>query len=125
MNKNNIILIKEENNEKIANVKFAASYFSRLKGLMFKKDLDYVLILKPTKVNNRYMSAIHSCFMRMTIDVIFLNENKEVLEIKQLKPWNFYTPSTGASYILELKEGSIEKYKITLGDKLDFVCELR
>lgn len=92
---------------------------------MFKKDLDYVLVLKPAKVDSRSASAIHSCFMRITIDVVFLNENKEVLETKQLKPWNFYTPSSGASYILELKEGSIEKYKIVVGDKLDFVCELR
>lgn len=119
------ILIKEENSEKIADVKFANSYFSRLKGLMFQKNLDYVLVLKPAKVNKRSTSSIHTCFMRISIDVIFLNENKEVYEIKQLNPWKFYTPTSGANYILELKEGSIEKYKISIGDKLDFVCDLR
>ena len=125
MNKNKTILIKEENNKKISNVKFAESFFSRLKGLMFKKNLNYALVLKPSKVNNRLASAIHSCFMRIAIDVIFLNENKEVYEIEHLKPWNFYSPKSGASYIIELKEGSIEKYKINIGDKLDFVCEFR
>jgi len=125
MSKNKTILIKEESNIKIANIQFADSYFSRLKGLMFKKDLDYVLVLKPAKASNKSTSAIHTCFMRMTIDIVFLNENKEVYDIKQLKPWNFYTPTAGASYILELKEGSIEKYKITIGNKFDFVCELR
>ena len=125
MNKSKTILVKEENNKKIVSVKFADSYFSRLKGLMFKKDLNYGLVLKPLKPNNRVLSAIHTCFMRIAIDVIFLNVNKEVYEIKHISPWNFHTPRSGASYIIELKEGSIEKYKINIGDKLDFVCEFR
>ena len=125
MNKNKTILIKEESNEKIANVKFADSFLSRLKGLMFKKDLNHALVLKPSKPNNRYISSIHTCFMRIAIDIVFLNENREVCEIKHLKTWNFHTPKSGASYIIELKEGSIEKYKINIGDKLDFVCEFR
>ena len=124
MNKNTI-LIKYEDNKKIANVKFADSYFSRLKGLMFKKDLNYALVLKPARMNNRSASAIHSCFMRIAIDVVFLNENKEVFEIKHLKPWKFHSPKSGASYIVELKEGIVEKYKINIGDKLDFVCQMR
>ena len=126
MIKHKTILIKKENNEKIANIKFANSYFSRLKGLMFKKKLDYALVLKPAKISNKTASAIHSCFMRINIDVLFLDENKEIYEMKQrLKPWKFYTPSIGAKYIIELKEGSIEKYKISIKDKLDFVCESR
>lgn len=125
MNKKNTILIKEDNNEKIANVKFANSYFSRLKGLMFKKNLDYVLVIKPAKPNKRSASSIHSFFMRINIDVLFLDKDKKVYEIKQLKTWRFYTPNTGAKYILELKEGSIKEYNIKIGDKLDFVCELR
>lgn len=125
MEKYKVILIKEKNNEKIAHIKFADSYFSRLKGLMFKKNIDYVLVLKPAKANNRSASSIHTCFMRMNIDVLFLDENKRVYEIKQLKPWQIYTPKVGASYILELKEGNIERYNIKIKDKLDFVCELR
>jgi len=125
MNKNKTILIKEENNKKIANVIFAESFLSRLKGLMFKKDLNHALVLKPLNENNRLTSAIHTCFMRIAIDVIFLNENREAYEIKRLKPWNFHIPRSGASYIIELKEGSIEKYKIRIGDKFDFVCEFR
>ena len=124
MNKTTV-LIKENTNDKIANIKFADSYFSRLKGLMFKKVHNHALVLRPAKANNRSSSAIHSCFMRIAIDVIFLNENKEVFETKHLKPWNFHTPKAGASYIIELKEGTIEKYKINIGDKLDFVCDMR
>ena len=43
--------------------------------LMFKKDIDYGLlfILK-------YGSSIHTCFMRFTIDIYFLDENKIVFD---------------------------------------------
>lgn len=92
---------------------------------MFKKDLDYVLVIKPAKANKRSVSSIHSCFMRINIDIIFLDENKKVCETEKLKPWKLHAPKVGASYILELKEGSIEKYNIKIGDSLDFVCELR
>ena len=123
--KTKTILIKEENSQKIADVKFADTFIERLKGLMFKKNLDYVLVLKPANENSKSASAIHSCFMRINIDLVFLNHNKEVFQMKQLKPWKFFTPKSGANYILEFKEGTIEKYKIAIGDKFDFVCEFR
>lgn len=123
--KHNTILIKEKTNKKINNLKFADTFFSRFKGLMFKKKLDYVLVLKPAHMKSKRASAIHTCFMRIAIDIVFLDENKEVFEIATLKPWKFHSPKKGASYILEMKKGSVEKYKIAIGDKLDFVCELR
>jgi uncharacterized membrane protein (UPF0127 family) len=91
---------------------------------MFKKKLDYILVLKPMKIkNSSKISSIHTCFMRMNIDLVFLNKNKEIFEITSLKPWKFYTPKQEAAYILELKEGNVKKYEIKIGDQLDFVCE--
>ena len=110
--------------EIIATLKFANSYFSRLKGLMFKKKLDYVLVLKP-KSNLRISSSVHSLFMRFAIDLVFLDNKKKVVEVAKLSPWKFYIPKRSADYILEMKQGSIEKYQIAIGDKLNFVCESR
>ena len=109
----------------IAPLKFANSYFSRLKGLMFKKKLDYILVLKPKKSNFKVFSSIHTLFMRFTIDVVFLDKNKKVVEISQVSPWKFFSPKRPAYYILEMKKGSVEKYQIAIGDKLNFVCEFR
>lgn len=92
---------------------------------MFKKNLDYVLVLKPAKTKNRLLSSIHTLFMRFTIDVVFLDKNKIVVEITQIPPWKFYIPKISGDYILEMEKGSIEKYQIAIGDKLDFVCEFR
>jgi len=114
-----------EPNQVISTLKFANSYFSRLKGLMFKSKLDYVLVLKPAKSKHKIFSSIHTLFMKLTIDLVFLDKNKKVVETSQISPWKFYTPKRSVDYILEMKKGSIEKYEIAIGDKLDFVCEFR
>ncbi|WP_346218170.1 DUF192 domain-containing protein [Methanobrevibacter arboriphilus] len=124
---NKTILIKEKKNlqEKIVlgPIKFANDFLSRFQGLMFKKDLEYILVIKTANSNVKIYSSIHTFFMRINIDVIFLNEEKKVIETAHISPWKFYNPKNKAHYILELKEGSIKKYKIKIGDKLDFVCE--
>ena len=68
-------------------LKFADSYFQRLKGLMFKKNINYALVIK-----TKYSSAIHTSFMRFPIDVYFIDENKKIFEIATLKPWSKYEP---------------------------------
>jgi len=125
--KNNSINNEEnfESHQVIAPLKFTNSYFSRLKGLMFKKKLDYVLVLKPSKSNLKFFSSIHTFFMRFTIDVVFLDQNKKVVEISQVSPWKFYIPKRSADYILEMEKGLIKKHQIAIGDKLNFVCEFR
>ena len=84
-------------------IKYADSYLKRLRGLMFKKDIDYGLlfILK-------YGSSIHTCFMRFTIDAYFLDENKVIIDKTTLKPWKFYKASNKAKYILETKENFLD-----------------
>jgi uncharacterized membrane protein (UPF0127 family) len=92
---------------------------------MFKKKVDYVLVLKPKKDNHKISSSIHTFFMRFTIDVVFLDKNKKVFELAQISPWNLYIPKRPADYILEMEKESIEKHQIAIGDKLNFVCEFR
>jgi len=93
-------------------IKYADSYFKRLTGLMFKKDVDWglVFILK-------YGSSVHTCFMRFDIDVYFMDENKTVFEKTTLKPWKYYKPSKKARYILEVKKDSV---KYNVDDRLNF-----
>jgi uncharacterized protein len=134
ISKNRSILIKEGNNEEnernleytnLGYIEFADNFLARLKGLMLNENLDHILIIKPMQKTNRYFSAIHTFFMKIQIEILFLNDKKEIIEIANLKPWKVYVPKKGATYILELKKGSIKKYGINIGEKLDFICELR
>jgi hypothetical protein len=94
-------------------IKYADNYLKRLIGLMFKKDIDYGLLLIL-----RYGSGIHTCFMRFNIDVYFIDENKIIFEKITLKPWKYYNPSKKAKYVLETKENYIDLKK---GEKIDFI----
>ena len=46
-------------------IKFANNYFKRLKGLMFKKNIDYGLVFI-TKAKYRFQSGIHTSFRNLT-----------------------------------------------------------
>jgi hypothetical protein len=93
-------------------IKIADNYFKRLIGLMFKRDIDYglMIILK-------YGFGIHTCFMFFTIDVYFLDENRIVIEKVRLKPWRYYKPSKKAKYVLEVKEKTLN---LNINEKFDF-----
>ncbi len=89
------------------------TYFSRLIGLMFKKDLPAGsgIILKPC-------TQIHTCFMRFNIDVLFLDENLQVLHtIENMKPWRISPLLLKAKYTIELPAGTL-KGRVKKGETL-------
>ncbi len=90
-------------------IRYANTFFKRLMGLMFKKDIDYGLLFEL-----KYGSSIHTGFMRFTIDAYFLDENKKVYDKKTLKPWRFYKPIKKGKYILETKKNMIN---LKIGDE--------
>ncbi len=46
---------------------------------------------------------LHMLFVFFPIDVLYLNKNKQVIEVKQnFKPFTFYTPKVKARYVVEL-----------------------
>lgn len=115
-----VILINLTRNKILGPVKFADNFISRFKGLMFKNKLESGLVLKIPAGRGKRGSAIHMFFMRIPLDVIFLNENREVVDMASLEPWNMYTPLKPARYVIELEEGSIIKSSTQIGDFFDF-----
>ena len=94
-------------------LKMNNTYFSRLMGLMFKKNLPSGsgIILKPC-------TQIHTCFMRFNIDVIFLYENLKVLHIiENMKPWRISPLFLKARYAIELPAGTL-KGRVKKGETL-------
>jgi uncharacterized membrane protein (UPF0127 family) len=62
--------------------------------------------------------------MHFPIDIVWINENKEIIYIKQdAQPDDFletYGPEQDSSYVLEVVSGFIEKHKVKVGDKVLF-----
>ncbi len=84
-------------------IEVADTYFTRLKGLMFRCGLaeGKGLLLDPCP-------QIHTCFMRFNIDAIFFDKNGLVLYVaEQMKPWRFGRFVRGSRYTLELPGGSL------------------
>lgn len=121
---NYVLLVNKTKGTKLGNAKIAHSFFSRFKGLMLKKDLDYGLILTLPDGRSRQGSAIHMFFMRIPLDIIFLDSRRTVVDLVSIEPWKTYTPKKPAKYIIEMKEGSISASKTEIGDHVDFTCEM-
>ncbi|MBF0312505.1 MAG: DUF192 domain-containing protein [Oligoflexia bacterium] len=100
----------------------ANSFFDRLLGLMFKHEMkmpdgsifDGLII--------EQCNSIHTCFMKFSIDAIFLdNKNRVVKYHKNLKPWRITPIYLKANKVLELKSGTI-KDPIQIGDRIEIIC---
>ena len=60
-------------------------------------------------------------FVFYPIDVLYLDENKTIVEIKtNFKPWEIYYPKKQANYIVELEQGIIKQTKTKLNDVVSF-----
>ena len=78
------------------------------------------------------MSGFHSFWMKgmlFPIDIIWINENKEVVYIKEnlqacLENCQLFTPDKKSKYVLEVKAGIVDKIDIKIGDEVIFGAEL-
>ncbi len=118
-----VVLINKTKGINFGQLDFADSFVSRLMGLMFRKDPENGLILKLPSSRSRRGSAIHMFFMRFPLDIIFLDDYKKVVDMVSIRPWKTYTPRSPAKYVVELEEGSINNYKLEIGDEMDFTRE--
>ena len=49
-----------------------------------------------------------------------MNKNLKIFDIKTLKPWESYTPTKKAEYIIEFKQNAL-KDKLKKGDEIEFI----
>ncbi len=96
-------------------VLLAESIGERIRGLMLKKSIDdsESLLIMPC-------NSIHTCFMRFSIDALFLSNDDTIVHIiRNMKPWRFSSIHIGSKKVLELNAGRIGN-KLKAGDQLEF-----
>ena len=60
-------------------------------------------------------------FVFYPIDVLFLDKNKIVVDIKEnFKPFTFYTSKSKSVYVIELPKNSVSESKTRISDKIKF-----
>lgn len=91
----------------------ARDFFSRFKGLMGRRGLpDDEAILFP-KCN-----SIHTFFMRFPIDVVRVDANGKVIDVKVVRPWRMMAPSLATKHIIEMREARSRELGISTGTQL-------
>jgi hypothetical protein len=83
---------------KIKPDKICKTSCSKCMGLMFSKKKTIVLEFKKEKI-----IPLHMLFVFFPIDVLFLDKNRKIVEIKRnFRPFTSYTPKNKAKYAVEI-----------------------
>lgn len=97
-------------------VESPTTYWGRMRGLLGRPPLEHEAGMLFTACN-----WVHTFGMRIAIDVIFINRQRQVVAlIPQLKPNRFSPLVWGANMTLEMASGSIAKSGVQIGDQLEF-----
>lgn len=98
------------------NAKICTTLLSQSVGLMFRRKIIPLLFILsyPRRI------TIHSFLMLKTIDVIFLDENKKVVETTTLKPWTWHATKERVKYVIEAQQETIHLTKTRKGDEIAF-----
>ncbi len=101
--------------QKIGCVAVATTFGARLRGLMFRRSLrtcDGMIFW--------HCRNLHTHFMLLVIDVVFLDASLCVISIKKsVRPWRI-VGCRAAVHALELISGTCERQNIGIGDHLAF-----
>jgi uncharacterized membrane protein (UPF0127 family) len=104
----------------LVTVKYCDTFLSKLKGLMFSRDLDRDAGLifvenKETRIN----TSIHMLFMNFDLTILWLDKHRVVVDKVLAKRWvPFYFSKHLAQYVVELHHSTFNHYSI--GDNLVF-----
>jgi uncharacterized protein len=109
----NITLVGQQGQVVCERCEIAESSLKRVRGLLGRKELVHGdgLLIRPTW-------SIHTWFMRFPIDVVFLDRELTVLELKEhMRPWKA-TAHRGAHAALELPAGAAGRVGLEVGERL-------
>ena len=102
--------------ELATNVRVADTLFTRMKGLLGKKELPqgHALWINPC-------FSVHTFFMQFPIDVLFLNKHNQVIAAVINLTTNRMTRLYPRSFsVLEFPIGTIAATNTVVGDKIEF-----
>jgi len=94
------------------------TFWRRLRGVMFRRPLaddeGYLFVESRASIA---ATAIHMFFVSFPIAVIWLDDDRRVVDKVLARPWRpYYAPRRPARYYLEAAPGLLER--VTIGDEL-------
>jgi hypothetical protein len=102
------------NIELLSDLKIAATFWSRGKGLLGVKRLG-----AQQGLHILYTNSIHTFFMKMPIDCVFLDKKLRVKKVyANVRPQRLILPVWGARSVLELADGRAAELDLQVGEQL-------
>ncbi len=109
------ILNTSKNTVIARNVRFADTFWTRMKGLLGRRSISSEEALVITKCQ-----SIHMFFMRFAIDAIFVDGKDRVVGlVENIKPFCLSPIFLRSKYVIELRAGTIAATKTALRDQLE------
>jgi len=110
-------MIINKTNKKVISKKeiICKNLFSQSRGLMFRKKQNLIMEFPFEK-----KISLHNFFVFYPIDVILLNKNKEVIEIKRnFQPFTFWNSNNKAKYVIEIGKNNSKSRKVEIKNKIE------
>ncbi len=100
----------------VRDLRVAKTFWQRLVGLQFARPLE-----PGSGLLLRNCRSIHTLWMRFAIDVIFLNEELEIVEVRRdVAPWRFVVPrAKRVAHTIEVPAGSAASIQIGRSTRID------
>lgn len=98
-------------------VTLANTFFKRLRGLMFRRNLAdaEALWLRPC-------NGVHTFWMFFAIDVIFLDQQLRIVKlVENMRPFRMTSPKLDARSVVEMPAHTITRASLKVGDQLEIV----
>lgn len=99
------------------NIKLCDNLITKMWGTMLKTEVNHAYIF-PLEKETRSGAAIHMMFVFTPLTVVWLNNERVVVDKTLAKPWKIYVPKEKARWVIELSPEKIREVKI--GDYLEF-----
>ena len=97
---------------------FCEDVFSKFTGLMFSLDKNRSLTFK---FGRERIISLHMFFVFYAIDVIFMDKNKRVVDLKNnFRPFTAYSSGKKAKFVAEVAAGLAGKSRTKIGDRMSF-----
>ena len=65
--------------------------------------------------------SLHMFFVFYPIDVLFLDANRRIVEMKEgFRPFHFYVPRVPSRYVIELTGGKVASSNTVIGDTVEW-----
>jgi uncharacterized membrane protein (UPF0127 family) len=94
-------------------VEVADTFWKRFRGQMLRKRPGSLLF----RGRNLH---VHTCFMRFSLDLLYLRGERAVKLVRSLRPWRFCPAPKGSDALLELPARSLSKAGVREGHRISF-----